>query len=437
MLIDSYFLGFYSFFFLLLHHPQHPRKGMERQVQQYVALRIGSLWFDVPIGPLVTLLSQSSLRSMGPSPTKQDQEKEVFSAAMEGYTYTHVLPRSAKKNTRSAEKVYPRGVVNPSAAAAPCMEEKVGKVAKSSDHMFKSTEEMAVISNGKEKLVHKLHDKQPEKEGQVSAILPYAPTSIRTPASAQTKLQRDTPSLDHVPSEGCPEAIYGHSHYPVQHQDHQRNARRIKRRRGIVGKVHIHFCKNIEHNFSDRRFYVSKGGLRIKTMVTSNPSTVVAFIRFIWKKYLNHAKHRVVGLDCEYTSYVHKKERRKLPLEKQGVLVNQEPQRAAVLQLCVGKNCLVYQLYQAHARGCIPPLLRWFLTNDTIMFVGAAIGNDIKKLEFYNLGITNAVDLQQLGIKVHNHKEGQLLSLEKLAKKVAKIKLNKDKIASVCGRCPS
>jgi ribonuclease D len=35
--------------------------------------------------------------------------------------------------------------------------------------------------------------------------------------------------------------------------------------------------------------------------------------------------------------------------------------------------------------------------------------------------------LQKLGIKVHNHKEGQLVSLEKLANKVAKIKLNKDK----------
>jgi ribonuclease D len=72
-----------------------------------------------------------------------------------------------------------------------------------------------------------------------------------------------------------------------------------------------------------------------------------------------------------------------------------------------------------------------FLGNDTIQFAGAAIGNDIQELKFYKLAIKNAVDLQQLGIKVHNLKEGQLVSLENLAKKVAKIKLNKDKHVSV------
>jgi hypothetical protein len=50
-------------------------QGMEGQVQQLVTLRIGSLWFDVPICPLLTLLSQSLLGSTGPSSTKQDEEK--------------------------------------------------------------------------------------------------------------------------------------------------------------------------------------------------------------------------------------------------------------------------------------------------------------------------------------------------------------------------
>jgi ribonuclease D len=153
----------------------------------------------------------------------------------------------------------------------------------------------------------------------------------------------------------------------------------------------------------------------------------VAFVRFIWKKYLSRAKHRVVGLDCGYARYIHKKNHRKLTLDEQAALSYQEPQRVAVLQLCVGKHCLVYQLYQAHARSYIPPLLRWFLANDTIQFAGAAIGNDIKKLEFYDLSVANVVDLQKLGIMIRGQKEGQLVSLEKLAKKVAKIKLNKDK----------
>jgi hypothetical protein len=165
--------------------------------------------------------------------------------------------------------------------------------------------------------------------------------------------------------------------------------------------------------------------------VTSNPSTVVAFIRSIWKKYLNHVKWRVVGLDCEYTRYVHSKERKKLSLEQQVALSNQKPQHAAELQLCVGKHCLIYQLYQAHASSFIPPLLRSFLDNDTIEFACAAIGNDIEKLKFYNLGIRKPVDVQGLGIEVRKQKEGELVSLEKVAKKVAKISLNKDKIITV------
>ena len=52
-------------------------------MQQFVTLRIGFLWFDVPVGPLVSLLSQSLLKGMAPSATKQDQDIEVFSASME------------------------------------------------------------------------------------------------------------------------------------------------------------------------------------------------------------------------------------------------------------------------------------------------------------------------------------------------------------------
>jgi hypothetical protein len=135
----------------------------------------------------------------------------------------------------------------------------------------------------------------------------------------------------------------------------------------------------MDTDFPDRHFHINQGGLRIQTTVTSNPSTVAAYIRFVWKKYLLHAKHRVVGLDCEYQDICTKKERQKLPLEEQVALTNQEPQRAAVLQLCVGKHCLIYQLYQAHASSFIPPLLCWFLANDTIQFASTAIGNDIKK----------------------------------------------------------
>ncbi|KAI5013495.1 hypothetical protein ZWY2020_034607 [Hordeum vulgare] len=213
----------------------------------------------------------------------------------------------------------------------------------------------------------------------------------------------------------------------VCHQHRQRNVHHVKLRNIRVGKVRVQFSKSVDNNHHDRLFHIKKGGIKIHTTVTSNPSIVVALIRFIWKKYLNHAKWRVVGLDCEYTRYVNIKERKMLPIEQQVILPNQEPQRVAVLQLCVGKHGLIYQLYQAHGRSFIPPLLHSFLENDTVEFADAAIGNDIKNLKFYNLGIRKSVDVQGLGIKVPNQKEGDLVSLEKLEKKVAKISLNKYK----------
>ncbi|KAE8778928.1 hypothetical protein D1007_48084 [Hordeum vulgare] len=296
---------------------------------------------------------------------------------------------------------------------------------------------MRVEKKGKQKIIDQFHYKQPMNGGNDMVILPSSSFLDRGTSEVQNKVQVDVPepiiTLADKSSDGlsktvlkfpfeCKE-VYPNSHgyearhvnpeselsYPMSsppiacdsskallesvcHQHRQRNVHHVKLRNIRVGKVRVQFPRSVDNNQPDHLFHISKGGIRIHTTVTSNPSTVVAFRRFIWKKYLNHAKWRVVGLDCEYTRYVNSKE----PIPSPG-------------------------------RSFIPPLLRSFLENDIVEFAGAAIGNDIKKLKFYNLGIRKPVDVQGLGIKVPNQKEGDLVSLEKLAKKVAKISLNKDK----------
>jgi hypothetical protein len=64
-----------------------------------------------------------------------------------------------------------------------------------------------------------------------------------------------------------------------------------------------------------------------------------------------------VGLDYEYTDAVRNVKQKNLPPEKK--------QRAAVLQLSVASETLVFQICQADA---VPKLLREFLNNDVIMF---------------------------------------------------------------------
>jgi hypothetical protein len=69
-----------------------------------------------------------------------------------------------------------------------------------------------------------------------------------------------------------------------RHLHCRQNGHLINLHRFLVGKVHVHFSKIMDNELPDRHFRISKGGLRIQTMVTANPSTVVSYIRFVWKK---------------------------------------------------------------------------------------------------------------------------------------------------------
>jgi hypothetical protein len=79
---------------------------------------------------------------------------------------------------------------------------------------------------------------------------------------------------------------------------------------------------------------------------------------------------KCVGLDCEYTDTLKNVKQNNFPQEKR--------QRAAVLQLSVESETLVFQICHADV---VPELLREFLNNDAIIFWGAAIHHDVHMLE--------------------------------------------------------
>ena len=68
-------------------------------------------------------------------------------------------------------------------------------------------------------------------------------------------------------------------------------------------------------------------------------------------------------------------------------------QRAAVLQLSVASETLVFQILYANK---VPEMLKDFFGDKSIMFCGAAIGNDQKMLEKDGLHIGFPVDLQKI-----------------------------------------
>ncbi|GAB4858470.1 hypothetical protein Ancab_009944 [Ancistrocladus abbreviatus] len=70
---------------------------------------------------------------------------------------------------------------------------------------------------------------------------------------------------------------------------------------------------------------------------------------------------------------------------------------ADILQLCVGRICLIYQLIYT---DFFPQKLRNFLTDEDYNFVGVGIGADVGKLEEdWDLEVSNAVDLRHLAAK--------------------------------------
>jgi hypothetical protein len=112
-----------------------------------------------------------------------------------------------------------------------------------------------------------------------------------------------------------------------------------------------------------------------------------------------------VGLDCEFTS----------PRE------GRRNQRAAVLQLSVASEVLVFQISRADH---VPQLLKDFLKDPTIRFCGAAIDNDVQMLGSYGIEIPYVYDLQRI---MPNPTKNSIPSLYDLSNVTIGTKLEKKK----------
>jgi hypothetical protein len=107
---------------------------------------------------------------------------------------------------------------------------------------------------------------------------------------------------------------------------------------------------------------------------TLRASRVEKWIRAVKRRFLDAAPIKCVGLDCEFTTH-------------------EVPQRAAVLQLSVASEILIFQICCANR---VPQLLKEFLKDTTIKFCGAAIANDLRMLRIYGIVIPSAYDLQKI-----------------------------------------
>jgi ribonuclease D len=137
---------------------------------------------------------------------------------------------------------------------------------------------------------------------------------------------------------------------------------------------------------------ITAEGMEFTITENLHASMVEMWLRTVKQQFLDATPIKCVGLDCEFTS----------PRE------GRRHQHAAV-QLSVVSEVLVFQICLADH---VPQLLKDFLKDPNIRFCGAAIGNDVRMLESYEIEILLVYDLQMI---MPNPTKNLILSLYDLS----------------------
>ena len=130
--------------------------------------------------------------------------------------------------------------------------------------------------------------------------------------------------------------------------------------------------KEIEMQVFSVQHVLVEGSLSIVSTVTVHPRVVRKWINNV-SNSLQKVEMKVISLDAEYTERA-----------------TWKIQHAAVLQLCLEDDVLVYHIIHTPS---IPGELHNFLSRDDIYFCGAAIAGDKQKLEPYNLDLKSIADV--------------------------------------------
>jgi hypothetical protein len=124
-------------------------------------------------------------------------------------------------------------------------------------------------------------------------------------------------------------------------------------------------------------------GTMIWTMVTSSGGAVKRFLREI--EIHKNQRRLIVGIDTEWHVILDSNRRRS--------------HRTAVLQLCVGHRCIVFQI--AHTDYVLSGTLRAFFACPDHHFTGVGVDDDVKRLyEDYGFEVASAVELKSLSTEV-------------------------------------
>ncbi|CAO2165809.1 unnamed protein product [Urochloa humidicola] len=159
---------------------------------------------------------------------------------------------------------------------------------------------------------------------------------------------------------------------------------------------------------------VTDDGMVIRTTVTSSGDAVEAFLREVVG---TRGRHLLVGIDTEW---------RVVFSEDAGTGTRTRPKnKMAVLQLCVGRRGLVFQIFHADH---VPDALKDFLACPDHSFLGVAVDGDVRRLaEDCGLAVANAVELRRVAAEALARPELRNAGLKALTREVMGVHIDKPK----------
>ncbi|XP_062095164.1 3'-5' exonuclease-like [Humulus lupulus] len=148
-------------------------------------------------------------------------------------------------------------------------------------------------------------------------------------------------------------------------------------------------------------------GTTVRTLVTTSASMVDSWISETQRIHNRRLHGLIVGLDVEwrpsYTSSVNNP--------------------VAIIQLCVGHRCLIFQILHA---DYIPRSLVNFLGNSDYRFVGVGVAADVDKLiAYHQLSVRNPVELRDVAARKHGDWSLKSTGLKGLARYVLGMEIEK------------
>ncbi|XP_024312650.1 uncharacterized protein LOC104582010 [Brachypodium distachyon] len=143
--------------------------------------------------------------------------------------------------------------------------------------------------------------------------------------------------------------------------------------------AHAHYFNNDVEDYT----IPAHAGIAL-TMRYTSKATIVEDCIDRFYELLDKAPHRIVGLDVEFTR-ARPGRQKDLPAHKR--------RKAAVIQLCVGTYCLVYQICHADR---LSPKFRDFLQDESVEFAGVGITQDTEVLARCQLRVGKYIDIQKI-----------------------------------------